>query len=83
MANFVTKRVIRDEHDKWVAINLGTRFALRALTIGLLVHFLSAAEIAAWYVFVALFGLVALAEGGLGRVVTLHVAERIKANVDT
>ncbi len=83
MANFVTKRVIRDEHDKWVAINLGTRFALRALTIGLLVHFLSAAEIAAWYVFVALFGLVALAEGGLGRVVTRLVAERLKANVDT
>jgi len=63
----------------WVAINLGVRFSTRIFTIGLLVHYLSVAEVAAWYVFIALFGLVSLAEAGLGRVVTRQVAERFRA----
>lgn len=73
------KKIFRDEHDAWVAINLGTRFSTRIVTIGLLVHYLSTQEVAAWYVFMAVFGLVSLAEAGLGRVMTRQVADRFKA----
>ncbi len=73
------KKIFRDQHDAWVAIQLGARFSTRMVTIGLLVHYLSTQEVAAWYVFMAVFGLAALAEAGFGRVVTRQVAERFKA----
>lgn len=75
------KNIFRDHHDKWVAINLSTRFSTRIVTIGLLVHYLSSSEVASWYLFVAIFGLMTLVEAGLGRVITRHVSTRFKAKV--
>lgn len=76
------KRIFRNQHDLWVAINLTTRLVTRIITLGLLVHYLIVDELAAWYLFAAIFGLAALAEAGLGRVVTRQVADRFKASSD-
>lgn len=81
MPELILRKIFRDKHDKWVAINLGARLTSRMITIGLLVHYLSMEEVAAWYVFVALFGFVAIAEAGFGRVITRLIAERSKAEV--
>ena len=76
------KKIFRNQHDLWVAINLATRLGTRIITLGLLVHYLIVEELAAWYLFAAIFGLAALAEAGLGRVVTRQVADRFKASSD-
>lgn len=72
----IFRKIFRDKDDIWVALNLGVRFSSRMITIGLLVHYLSVDEVASWYIFAAMFGLVSLAEAGLGRVTTRQVAER-------
>jgi len=76
------RKIFRNQHDLWVAINLTTRLGTRVITLGLLVHYLIVDELAAWYLFAAIFGLAALAEAGLGRVVTRQVADRFKASLD-
>jgi O-antigen/teichoic acid export membrane protein len=77
------RKIFRNNHDAWVATNLTTRVATRLITMGLIVRYLTVPEVATWYIFAALFGLVSLAEAGLGRVVTRQVSERFKANINS
>ena len=75
------RKIFRNNHDTWVAINLTTRVVTRLISMGLIVRYLTVSEVATWYIFAALFGLVSLAEAGLGRVVTRQVSDRFKANI--
>jgi len=69
--------LFRDTHDFWVFFNIATRFVTKIITVGLLVKFLSESDLAAWYIFVALFGLSAILEGGATLAITRQVADHL------
>lgn len=74
--NALTYGLIRDRHDLWSFLNQATRLGVRFITFGLLIKLLDSTELAQWYVFVALFGVASLVEGGGKTVITRQVAAR-------
>jgi len=66
--------LFRDRHDVWSFLNVAGRFFFRLITVGLLIKVLSKNDMAVWYVFLAIFGVSAILEGGLKLVVTRQIA---------
>lgn len=70
------RRLFPSHHDAWVFANLSIRLVTRGLTVMILARLLPSQSIAVWFVFLSVFGLASLAEGGFGKIVSREVAYR-------
>lgn len=68
--------LFRDRHDAWSAANVAGRVIIRFVTVALLLKALDQRELALWYLFLAVFGISAILEGGVKLVVTQQAARR-------
>lgn len=72
----LVRHFFRNRNDIWSFLNVAGRFTTKLVSVGLLVKALPETELAAWYIFTALFGLSLLLEGGGTMVITRQVAAR-------